>query len=92
MRNRGVAPPDQRPPASTGGGDDVAELRRRQAAGEIASDLDSALVQLAMMGAILAPISMPQVARRLTGLDPSDPEVETTYTAQLKRIIRHLAI
>jgi TetR/AcrR family transcriptional regulator len=70
--------------------EDVADLQRRQAAGEIAPDLDPGLVLLALMGLGIAPIAMPQVVRRITGLDIQSPEFETAYAEQLKRIIRLL--
>jgi TetR/AcrR family transcriptional regulator len=71
------------------GTNDVADLRRRQANGELASDLDPACVLLALMGALSAPLIMPQVARRI-GLDPNSGEFEARYTQQLQRIVRHL--
>jgi TetR/AcrR family transcriptional regulator len=72
------------------GTSDVADLRRRQANGELASDLDPACVLLALMGALTAPLIMPQVARRI-GLDPSSGEFEPRYREQLQRIVRHLS-
>ena len=71
--------------------DDLADMRRRQAAGEIAPDLDPGLYLLALMGALAVPITMPQVVRRLTGLDSRSPEFEQLYAEQLRRIIRHLS-
>jgi AcrR family transcriptional regulator len=69
----------------------LADLRRRQANGELAAELDPGLVLLAVMGAVAAPVIMPQVARRVCGLDPSAPEFEARYADQLKRMIRRLA-
>jgi TetR/AcrR family transcriptional regulator len=69
----------------------LADLRRRQANGELAAELDPGLVLLAVMGAVAAPVIMPQVARRICGLDPSSPEFEARYADQLKRMIRRLA-
>jgi TetR/AcrR family transcriptional regulator len=71
--------------------EDLSDLRRRQAEGEIAADLDPGMFQIALMGATLAPIAMPQVVRRITGLDPSDPKFRARYSEQLRRIARHLA-
>jgi TetR/AcrR family transcriptional regulator len=71
------------------GTSDVADLRRRQANGELANDLDPACTLLALMGALSAPLIMPQVARRV-GLDPSSGEFEPRYREQLQRIVRHL--
>jgi AcrR family transcriptional regulator len=74
-------------------GDDpgVADMRRRKERGELADDLDPALVLIALMGAALAPVAIPQVVRRSTGLDPSDQEFERRYAEQLGRIVRRLA-
>ena len=77
-------------PGSSGESDDVADLRRRQADGEIASELDPPLFELAVMGATLAPIALPHVVRRLTGLDPGDPAFQDRYADQLRRIVRRL--
>jgi AcrR family transcriptional regulator len=69
----------------------LADLRRRQAEGELAAELDPGLVLLAVMGAVAAPVIMPQVVRRICGLDPSSPEFEARYADQLKRMVRRLA-
>lgn len=71
--------------------EDLSDLRRRQEQGELAADLDPAMVQLALMGIVLAPIAMPQIVRRVTGMNPDTPEFEQRYTEQIKRMIRHLA-
>lgn len=76
--------------ADGGASEDVADIRRRQQAGELDSEFDPALLQLALMGAIAAPVIMPQVARRLTGLEIDSPEFEQAYAEVLRRIIRHL--
>lgn len=62
----------------------------RAEADELAN-LDPGLLQLALMGATLAPVALPQVVRRITGLDPADPNLRTRYEQQLRRIVRHLA-
>jgi AcrR family transcriptional regulator len=69
---------------------DLSDFERRQAAGEIAADLDPRFVLLALMGAGIAPVAIPQVARSLTGLDPRSPEFEAAYAEQLQRIVRQL--
>lgn len=71
--------------------EDVSDLKRRQETGEIAGDFDPALLQLALMGAIAAPIIMPQVVRRLTGLGYDSPEFQRAYAEELRRIVRRLA-
>ena len=35
-------------------------------------------------------VAMPQLVRRVTGLDATDPEFERRYAEQLRRIVRHL--
>ncbi len=79
-------PPDEQPDRQ-----DLSGMRRRQSAGELGSDLDPGCVLLATMGAIAAPIAMPQMVKRIFGLDPSEPEFEQRYGEQLKRIIGRLA-
>jgi TetR/AcrR family transcriptional regulator len=69
----------------------VADLRRRQAAGEIDTDLDPAHLILALMGAAMAPALLPDFARDFTGLDPSSPDFIAAYREQLKRMVAHLA-
>lgn len=69
----------------------VADMGRRKEVGELADDLDPSMVLVALMGAALAPVSIPQVVRRLTGLDPSDEEFERRYAELLGRIVRRLA-
>lgn len=75
----------------SGDGEDLSGLKRRQAEGEIAPDLDPAAVTLAVMAMVSAPVTNPLAVRRLFGLDPSSPEFQERYTEQLRRIIRHLA-
>jgi TetR/AcrR family transcriptional regulator len=70
------------------GAADIADIQRRQAAGEIPADLDPAMFQLALMGAILAPLILPKIAQRL-GIDPTAPDFEPRYADQLKRLLRH---
>jgi TetR/AcrR family transcriptional regulator len=69
----------------------VADMGRRKELGELADDLDPSMVLIALMGAALAPVSIPQVVRRSTGLDPSDEKFERRYAQQLSRIVQRLA-
>jgi AcrR family transcriptional regulator len=78
-----VAPPDGDPA--------VAQMRRLQVRGELADDLDAPLVLIALMGMALAPVAIPQVVRRSTGLDPADEEFERRYGDLLCRIVRRLS-
>jgi TetR/AcrR family transcriptional regulator len=69
----------------------VDDLRRRQAAGEIAPDLDPAYLQLTLFGAALAPTLLARFAEDFTGRKPDSPEFLTEYRRQLKLLIAHLA-
>lgn len=78
------------PNGSPGRQADLDRVSRRQAAGEVAADLDPAAVLLAGMAMVAAPIIMPGVARELFGVDPSSPEFRERYGEQLRRIVAHL--
>lgn len=67
------------------------DLRSRQTRGEIAPDLDPASVRLAIMGAVMAPVVMPQLVRQIFGIDPGSPEFEARYSDHLRKIVRRLA-
>jgi TetR/AcrR family transcriptional regulator len=71
--------------------DELADVRRRQQRGELAAEFDAGMIQLMMMGVLLAPIALPQVTRELTGLDPADPKFERRFAEQLKLLARRLA-
>ncbi|MFG1927819.1 TetR/AcrR family transcriptional regulator [Cryptosporangium sp. NPDC048952] len=70
--------------------DDASAMTKRQNEGEIADDLDPRLVQLALMGASLAPIALPQVLQRLTGENPDDPEFKERYLEVVRRLTERL--
>lgn len=88
---RGFSDSMEQPPDETPASEDLSSLLRRQAHGELASDLDPASVRLVLMGAIAAPIAMPHIVRKIFGLDPGAPEFEERYGEQIRRIIRRLA-
>ncbi|WP_067483129.1 TetR family transcriptional regulator [Actinomadura hibisca] len=71
--------------------EDLSELERRQAAGELADDLDPAAVMLVMMAMVSAPTLMPDAVVEVFGLDPRSAEFRERYAGQLRRIVRHLA-
>jgi AcrR family transcriptional regulator len=77
-------------PSAPAGSEDLSDMRRRQAEGELAPELDPAFVHLSFMGAVTLAVAMPQLVRRVTGLDPTDPEFERRYAEQLRRIVRRL--
>jgi hypothetical protein len=68
----------------------LADLQRRQQAGELAPDLDPAAVGLAMFAMCAAPVSFPHVARAL-GLDPTAPRLAEQYAAAITRMISYLS-
>ncbi|MBF5033121.1 MULTISPECIES: TetR family transcriptional regulator [unclassified Micromonospora] len=68
----------------------VDDVRRRQREGELSADLDPAYVVLTFFAAAMAPTVLPQVVRRLTGLDAGSPEFLDAYAAQLGRVLGHL--
>jgi TetR/AcrR family transcriptional regulator len=69
----------------------VADIRRRQTAGELAADLDPAYAALALFAMGAAPIVLPRVAHRITGLDPTSPKFARAYAEQLRRLVRRLS-
>ncbi|MFC5179850.1 TetR/AcrR family transcriptional regulator [Actinomadura harenae] len=74
-----------------GGREDLSDLRRRQAEGELASDLDPAMVMLMMMAAVSIPTTMPNLVRYVAGMDATSPEFRARYADQLRRVITYLA-
>jgi AcrR family transcriptional regulator len=71
--------------------DAVADLRRRQQAGELADDLDPAFMLLMFEAAASAGVLFPDDVRRATGLDPASDEFAERYADQLRRVVRRLA-
>ncbi len=69
----------------------VADLRRRQQAGEIAANLDPAFVLLFLEAMTVSGTLLPAEAKRLTGLDPRSAEFRTRAADQLNKIVRRLA-
>ncbi|MFC9969777.1 TetR/AcrR family transcriptional regulator [Spirillospora sp. NPDC127200] len=81
----------EEPPVPAGApSEDLSELERRQAAGELADDLDPAAVMLVMMAMVSAPTLLPGAVVESFGLDPRSPEFRARYAEQLRRIVRHL--
>jgi len=68
----------------------VADLRRRQEAGEIPDDLDPAHLLLALFAAACAGVTLPKVARLICAEDPGTPAFAERYAEQLARLVRHL--
>lgn len=68
----------------------VADIRRRQAAGELPDDLDPAYFMLALFAAAAASVTLPRVTRMIVDEDPESEEFATRYAEQLARLVRHL--
>src|SRR3954451_21603401 len=71
--------------------DDLTGMCRRQQAGELAPDLDPAMVLLFLQALVVAPVVFPGEVKRLTGLDPNSDEFHEQARAQLARIVERLA-
>lgn len=69
---------------------DVAEMRRRKDAGEIADGIDPAFLLLVLQGAVSASVVFPADVKRNLGLDPDSDEYFALADAQLRLIIRCL--
>jgi len=82
--------PEDPPPRQTEGPDEVADVRRRQAAGEIADDIDPGYLLLAIMGATVAPVTMPHMVERLCGVRADSEEFRARFPEQLRLIVGHL--
>jgi AcrR family transcriptional regulator len=67
----------------------LADFRRRQEDGELASDLDPAYAGLALFGLAAAPVVFPQIARAL-GLDPDAEDFTAKYGEEVVRLVSHL--
>ena len=65
-------------------------MRRRQAQGLIAQDLDPAQTLLSMVALTTFPVAFPQITRLLTGLDATDPEFRKQRSDFLRRFARTL--
>jgi hypothetical protein len=68
----------------------VANMRRRQAAGELTADLDPAYVPLLLFAAAHAPVLLPRVARRMTGEHAESAAFLDAYREQLRRVVERL--
>ncbi len=69
---------------------EITDVRRRQAEGEIDDDLDPGFLLLSLMAAVAAGATMPDMVRRLTGLDPASPEFLDRYGDHLRRLVHRL--
>ena len=67
------------------------DLRARQAAGEIAQELDPAFVLLVLQAAVISGVVFPGDVKRLMGLDPASPEYLEHMDHQLRLLVGRLA-
>jgi AcrR family transcriptional regulator len=72
------------------GAAELADVRRRQAAGEITDALDPAFVLLALQAVAAAGVVFPGDVRRLTGQDPASPAFAKWHAEQLRTLVRLL--
>jgi TetR/AcrR family transcriptional regulator len=70
---------------------EVADLRRRAAAGELGADLDPAFVLLMMQAAVIVGTVFPTDVKRYLGVDPTSPEYLELASTQIRRLVRRLA-
>lgn len=69
----------------------VADLRRRQQAGELPADLDPACLLLALFAAASATVTLPKIAKEICGDDIESAEFTAHYADQLATVVRHLS-
>ncbi|WP_412540248.1 TetR family transcriptional regulator [Longispora sp. K20-0274] len=84
----GLADGDETPPEQS---EDLSDLYRRRELGELSADLDPASIMLAMMGMVMAPVTLPHIVRQLFGVEPGSAEFEARYGEQLRLITSRLA-
>lgn len=70
--------------------EEVADLRRRQAAGEIAPEFDPAFVLLMLQSLASAGVAFPADVRRWTDLEPGSEEFAARYAEQLRLLAERL--
>ncbi|WP_234336810.1 TetR family transcriptional regulator [Streptomyces xylophagus] len=72
--------------------EDLSHTYARRDRRELAEDIDPASAVLLLIGAVAAPVTMPQLVRRIFGMEASDPAFQEQYADQLRRMIRRLAL
>ena len=86
----GGAPPDEAWQDDGGEVPEVVAFRERQRNGEIAADIDPAYLLVALMGAVTAPVTMPQTIERVCGVAADSDEFKANFAEQLRLIAGHL--
>jgi TetR/AcrR family transcriptional regulator len=82
-------PPDTEP--GEGEAPEVTDIRRRQAAGEIADDLDPAFLLVFLMGAAMGVATIPRRIEELCGIPVDSEEFVSRCERQVRLILAHLA-
>jgi AcrR family transcriptional regulator len=80
---------EEDPPGLDAG--DLADMERRQHAGEVTRELDPAFVLLVLQAAAAAGLVFPGDVRRLTGLDPASDEFAQRHAGQLRALVQRLS-
>jgi TetR/AcrR family transcriptional regulator len=70
--------------------EDLSATQARKDRGEFAEDIDLATLRLAVLGAIAAPVVLPQLACQIFGVPPNSPEFEQRYTEGIRSLLRRL--
>lgn len=70
---------------------DLSSLTARQETGELDPALDPGCLLLMMIGAVSAPLVMPDLVRKVFGMDPTDPAFEARYAEHLRSMMTRMA-
>ncbi|GAB3870788.1 hypothetical protein GCM10029964_005930 [Kibdelosporangium lantanae] len=81
----GVDTPDEEPEQ------DLSGITARQETGELDPALDPGCLLLMMIGAVSAPVVMPDLVRKVFGMDPTDPAFEARYAEHLRSMMTRMA-
>ena len=68
----------------------VADIEKAQKRGFLDPELPVRFVGVALMGMVMFPFFLPQMARMMTGLNPSDPIFRREYAKVLRALMRRL--
>lgn len=68
----------------------VAEIKQRQANGELSKNFDSGYLALIVFAATLAPVTLPHVASAMTGRAADAPEFVAEFRAQLRLLLERM--
>ncbi|MGD6740998.1 TetR/AcrR family transcriptional regulator [Streptomyces sp. BH106] len=79
-----------RPDVPESATEDLADIERRQAEGELTDTISPAMVMLLSQALVMAPHLMPDTVRRIFGSGPTDPDFQRDYSEQLARVLRLL--